>query len=63
MPVTVTMELLYKELKSLKREIEAVRYAVIPEEKISAKELGELRKTKRAMEAGNESLFKEVFAE
>jgi hypothetical protein len=57
----VTMELIYKELKNLKNEVETVKYALIPEEKISAKELAQIRKIKKEMEAGKEKSFKEVF--
>jgi len=63
MPVTVTMETLYKELKDLKKDVEAVKHALIPEEKVSAKELAEIRKTRKEMEAGKEKSFEEVFAE
>lgn len=55
------MELLYKELKDLKNEVETVRYALIPEEKVSAKELAQIRKIKKEMEAGKEKSFKEIF--
>ena len=58
---TVTMEMLYKELKSLQKEVELVKYAVIPEEKISTKELAKIRKTKKEMLAGKEFTLKEVF--
>ncbi|MDD5162946.1 MAG: hypothetical protein PHD95_01940 [Candidatus ainarchaeum sp.] len=58
---TVTMELIYKEIKSLKNEIETVKHALIPEEKVSAKELSEIRKIKKEMESGREKTFREVF--
>jgi hypothetical protein len=57
----VTMELIYKELKDLKNEVETVKYALIPEEKVSAKELAQIRKIKKEMEAGKEKSFKQIF--
>ena len=63
MPVSITMETLYREIKDLKKDLETVKYALIPEEKLSAKELGEIRKTRKEMESGKEKGFEEVFAE
>lgn len=59
----VTMKIIYDELKTLKKDIETVKYALIPEEKVPAKELKEIRKTKREMAAGKEKSFRDVFAE
>ncbi|HLD59201.1 MAG TPA: hypothetical protein VI977_06250 [archaeon] len=61
METTVTMETIYKELKSLKNDLEIVKSALIPEEKVSAKELGEIRKIKKEMQAGKEKSFNEIF--
>ena len=55
------METIYKELKSLKNDLEIVKSALIPEEKVSAKELGEIRKIKKEMQAGKEKSFNEIF--
>lgn len=63
MPVSITMETLYREIRSLRKDIDAVKHALIPEEKVSAKELGEIRKTRKEMEVGKEKSFEEVFAE
>ena len=63
MPVSITLETLYREIKDLRKDIETVKHALIPEEKLSAKELGEIRKTRKEMEAGKEKGFEEVFAE
>ncbi len=57
----VSLKTVYNELKSLKREIEIVKYAVIPEEKLSEKELKSIRKTQKEMESGKEKSFVEVF--
>lgn len=58
----VTMEAIYKELQILKNDIETVKYALIPEEKISENELKEIKKIRKEMESGKEKSFKEVFA-
>ncbi len=63
MPISITMETLYREIRDLKKEVETVKHALIPEEKVSAKELGEIRKTRKEMKAGKEKSFEEVFAE
>jgi hypothetical protein len=63
MPVSITMETLYNEIKSLKKDLETVKHALIPEEKVSTREIAEIRKTRKEMEAGKEKDFKEVFAE
>lgn len=62
MASTVTLNMLYNELKLLKRDIETVKYALIPEEKISTKELNEIRAIRKEMESGKEKSFKEVFS-
>jgi len=63
MPTTITIETLYREIKDLRKEVETVKQALIPEEKVSAKELSEIKKTREEMEAGKEKSFKETFAE
>ncbi len=57
----VTLKSIYREIKSLKKDVEAVKYAVIPEERVSSKELRELKRIKKEMDAGREKSFKEVF--
>lgn len=57
----VTMEMLYKEIKSLKKEVETVKSALIPEEKVSSKELAAIRATEREMLSGKEKSLKQVF--
>ena len=63
MPATITIETLYKEIKDLKKDVETMKHALIPEEKVSAKELAEIRKARKEMESGKEKGFEEVFAE
>ncbi|MFA4854983.1 MAG: hypothetical protein WC634_00140 [archaeon] len=57
----VTMEMLYKEIKSLRKEVETVKSVLISEEKVSAKELAAIRATEKEMLAGKEKPFKEIF--
>lgn len=61
MSQTVTMDLLYKEIMSLKKEIETVKSALIPEEKVLAKELAEIKNTKNEMLSGKEKSMKNIF--
>lgn len=49
-----------RELKSLRNEVMAVRYALIPTIRLSKKELGEIRKIRKEMESGNEKPFEEI---
>lgn len=63
MPAAVSMETIYRELQTLRKDVEAVKYALIPEETVSSKELDEIRKIKKEMESGKEKSFKSVFAE
>ncbi|MEK6972441.1 MAG: hypothetical protein AABW72_00135 [archaeon] len=58
----ITLTQVYNELKVLQKEIEIMRFALIPEEKIDAKELARLKKTMAEMESGKEKSFKEVFS-
>lgn len=56
----VDVELLYKELKTLHREIEknnALILSLIPEEKVSAKEMARLRQEKAKMDAGESTPY------
>ena len=58
---TVTMDLLYKEILSLKKEVETVKSVLISEEKVSAKELAEIKAAKKEMLSGKEKSMKDVF--
>ena len=46
------MEKVYAKLTSLEREIKIVRTALIPEEKLSKKELEEIKRIDREMQKG-----------
>jgi len=60
--MSITIEKLYKEVKSLKNEVEAVRFALLPEIKITKKEMAELKSIEKDMLSGKEKSFTEVFA-
>jgi len=60
--MAITIEKLYNEVKSLKSELEVVRFALLPEIKISKKELNELNAIEKEMILGKEKSFTEVFA-
>jgi hypothetical protein len=57
----VTMDLLYKELLSLKKDVAVVKSVLISEEKVSTKELAEIESTKKEMVSGKEKSMKAVF--
>ncbi len=50
----------YEELKALRRDILEVRYALLPEVKISDKERKEMHKTIKEMRSGKEKSFFEM---
>ena len=49
----ISMEMVYEELKELKKEISVIRYILIPEEKISSEEIEEIRDIEKEMEKGD----------
>jgi len=49
---SVSLEKVYAKLTSLEREIKIVRTALIPEEKLSKKELEEIKRIDREMQKG-----------
>jgi hypothetical protein len=55
------LQLIFNELKALRKDVNEMRLAVIPEENISAKERKEIRQILREMQAGKEKTFDEVF--
>lgn len=57
----VSLKSVYMEIKSLRKDVEAVKQAIIPEERVSLKEMKELRKIAKEMEAGRAKSFKEIF--
>lgn len=61
MAQTVTMNMVYSELKSIKREMETIRTILIQGETISKKELNDIRAARKEMESGKEKSFEDVF--
>ena len=51
MTTEVTLKMVYKELKDLRNELETVKFALIPEEKVSDSELAAIRAIKAEMKA------------
>ncbi len=50
--MTVSLNTIYSEIKLLRREMEMLRSALIPEEKISAREIKELHQIEARMNQG-----------
>ena len=48
----VSLKEVYSELQDLKKEVTLLRHALIPEEKVSKKELEEIERIKKQMENG-----------
>lgn len=57
----ITLDLLYKELKSLNEHVELLTNAVIPVEKITEEERQELREIAEEMDSGKKHSSKDVF--
>jgi len=55
------LELIFRELKELRKDVNKMKLAIIPEEKISVRERKEIRQILREMQAGKEKSFDEVF--
>ena len=60
----ISMEMVYEELKELRREVSVIRYALIPEEEVSSDELEEIMGIAEEMKKGGrvklESALKEL---
>ena len=48
----ISMEMVYEELKKLRKEVSVIRYALIPEEEVSSEELEEIIGIVKEMEKG-----------
>ncbi len=59
----VSLETIYNEIKTLKHEVELIRSALIPEEKVSDKELKEILEIDATMQSGERTRFKDALAE
>lgn len=61
MAAEAKLELIFKELKALRKDVNEMRLAVMPEEKISERERKEIRQILQEMQAGKEKSFDDVF--
>ncbi|OIO21260.1 hypothetical protein AUJ17_02915 [Candidatus Micrarchaeota archaeon CG1_02_47_40] len=55
---TITLDMIYRELKSIRKELDIVGHAVIPVEKLSEKELSEHRRDLEEMQKGEKTDFR-----
>ena len=60
MEQNVTLDMIYNELKSLKKELTKVEYAVIPVEKLSKKELEEHKEDLKEALKGERVSYKKL---
>ncbi len=59
----VTLRNLFSEVRLMRRELEELRYAILPEEKLSKKEIQRLDRIRVEMEAGKERPLEDVLKE
>ncbi len=59
---TVTLEKIYQKIGKLEREIEEIKYSVLPVEKVSKKQFRELKKTSVEMQNGGFLTAKQAIA-
>lgn len=48
----VSLEMVYRELKELKKELELIRFVLVPEETLSEDEIKEILQIEKEMEQG-----------
>jgi hypothetical protein len=60
----VSLEMVYRELKDLKKEIELIKFALVPEELLNEDEVKEILQIEKEMESGErinlEDALKEI---
>jgi hypothetical protein len=59
----VSLREVYTELQDLKKEVTLLRHALIPEEKISKRELEELERIKKEMDHGQRKRLEDIISE
>ena len=59
--MTVSLDMIHKDLENLRREIENLKKILLPEEEISEEERQEIRRILSEMEKGNEIRLEDVF--
>ncbi len=61
--MTVSLNTIYSEIKLLRREMEILRSTLIPEEKISTRELKELHQIEAQMKKGDKIRLQDALEE
>lgn len=59
----ISLEMIYSELKELKKEIELMRNILIPEEEIDDQELEEIIKIEKEMKKGEKVSLEDILKE
>jgi len=59
----VSLDSIYNEIKTLRREVELIRSTLIPEEKVSDEELKEILEIDATMQSGERTRFEDALAE
>ena len=59
--MTVSLDMIHKDLENLRKEIENLKKILLPEEEISEEERQEIRRILSEMEKGNEIRLEDVF--
>ena len=59
----VSLEMVYRELKELKRELELIRFVLVPEETLSEDEIKEILQIEKEMEQGEKIRLEDALKE
>lgn len=59
----ISLEMVYRELVDLKKEIELIRYALVPEEILSEDEVEEILQIEKEMEQGEKVRLEDALKE
>ena len=59
----VSLEMVYRELKDLKKDIELIKFALVPEEMLNEEEVQEILQIEEEMKQGERIKLDDVFKE
>lgn len=59
----ISMEMVYDELKELRKDMSVIRYSLIPEEKVSSEEMEEILTIEKEMEMGRRFKLDDILGE
>ena len=59
----VSLEMVYRELKDLKKDIELIKFALVPEEMLNEEEVQEILQIEEEMKQGERIKLEDVFKE